>query len=149
MENGIIYPILIERSNVNYTTDVKPQHRVDNNVNPWPKGNTLIIGDSILYGVQEARLTKYKAKVRVNVGARVDDIYDYIAPLLKKIPTNVILHIGSNDSVDKSANQIYSEIVNLKSYIKKVLPKVNVILSCPVIRADNISANFISLMRHL
>ena len=42
---------------------------------------------------------------------------------------------------DKSANEIYAEIVNLKKYIENVLPNVKVFLSCPVIRADNIRAN--------
>ena len=64
-----------------------------------------------------------------------------MCPLLKKVPTNIILHIGSNDSPHKSADQIYSEILNLKRYIEDVLPSVNVYLSGPVIRADNILAN--------
>ena len=71
---------MIDRKNVIYKTGVKPEYRVENNVKPWSKGTTLIIGDSILYGVEEAKLDKYNTKVRVNPGARVDDIYDYIIP---------------------------------------------------------------------
>ena len=37
--------------------------------------------------------------------------------------------------------QIFTEIANLKRYIEDVIPGVNVILSRPVIRADNIKAN--------
>ena len=37
--------------------------------------------------------------------------------------------------------QIYGEILNLKEYVEDVLPNVNVYISCPLIRADNITAN--------
>ena len=112
-----------------------------NYVHPWPHNTTLIIGDSILHGIEESRLQKYNAKVRVNPGSSVDDVYDYIAPLLKKKPTNIILHVGSNDSPHKSADDIFKEISNLKCYIEEVLPGVNVIISCPSIRCDNMKAN--------
>ena len=108
---------------------------------PWPPNTTLIIGDSILSGVEEGWLKKYNAKVRVNPEAQVEDLYDYMAPLLRKKPKNIILHIGSNDSNYKPAEQIFTEISDLKHYIEDVIPGVNVILSCLVIRADNINAN--------
>ena len=118
-----------------------PPSRVINDAYPWPDKTTLIIGDSILNNIEESKLSKYKAKVRANPGSRVDDMYDYMAPLLKKIPSSIILHIGSNDSTSKSAYEIYDEILKLKKYIEDVLPDVTVYLSCPVIRADNITAN--------
>ena len=138
-ENGIVNPIMIDKGN-----DIiakPPMQRANNYIHPWQPNTTLIIGDSILWGVEEARLKKYRAKVRVNPGATVDDIYDYIAPLLKKKPSNIILMVGSNDSIFKSSEQIFMEIVNLKRYIEEVLQGVNVIISCPVVRADNLKAN--------
>ena len=65
---------------------------------------------------------KYNAKVRCHPGACVDDLYDYIAPLIKKKPSNIIMQIGSNDATFKTAEEILSEILNLKHYILKVLP---------------------------
>ena len=115
--------------------------RVTNKVFPWPKGTTLITGSSILCGVQESRLKKYKTKVRPFPGACVDDMYDYLLPLLKKKPTNVILHIGSNDAPRKAADEIAEEMLNLKSFIELIVPGVKVFLSCPVLREDNKHAN--------
>ena len=68
-------------------------------------------------------------------------MYDFLAPLLKKKPTNIILHIGSNDATNKSYGEIINEINNLKSYIEKILPETKVYLSCPVVRTDNTRAN--------
>ena len=47
----------------------------------WIKGTTLIVGDSMLYGINEERLSgkrKHNIKVRVFPGATVDDMYDFI-----------------------------------------------------------------------
>ena len=52
------------------------------------------------------QVEKYKAKVRAFPGSTVDDMHDFLKPLLKKKPSNVILHIGSNDFLDKTAAEI-------------------------------------------
>ena len=70
-------------------------------------------------------------------------MYDYLNPLLKKKPTNIILHIATNDAVSKSADEIKIEIERLKQYIEAILPNVKVFLSCPVLRLDNAQANLI------
>ena len=70
-------------------TRAKPFERVNNQVKAWPQGTVLIIGDSMIGGIEERKLKKYRAKVRTNPGACVDDIYDYIAPLLKKKPAHI------------------------------------------------------------
>ena len=74
-------------------------------------------------------------------GAVIDDMYDFLAPLLKKKLTNVILHIGSNDATHKSEVEIIDQINNLKSHIENILPETRVFLSCPVVRTDNTRAN--------
>ena len=79
--------------------------------------------------------------MRAFPGACVDDMFDYLIPLLKKKPTNIILHIGSNDAPFKSANDIAKEITSLTSFIEKELPGVFIFLSNPVIRLDNNKAN--------
>ena len=120
---------------------------VNNKVHHWPRGTTLIAGDSILYGVEENRLKNKKAKVRVFPGARVDDFYDYLTPLVKKRPTNIILHVGSNDAPHTSAEQILNEILTLKACITSILPTVKIFISCPTVRRDNSKAN--SVLREL
>ena len=92
-------------------------------------------------GLEEKKLRKYKAKVRPFPGACVEDMFYYLIPLLKKKPTNIVLHIGSNDATFKSANDIANEIRSLISFIEKEVPGVMILLSNPVIRLDNKHAN--------
>lgn len=115
----------------------KPRYRVNNNVKLWPPKTTLIIGDSIIQGLEERRLKHYNAKIRSFPGARIDDLYDYLKPLLKKKPTNIILHIGTNDATDKTPGKLKNEINNLKTYIKENLPDVKLMFSLPTLRTDN------------
>ena len=53
------------------------------------------------------------------------------------------MHIGTNDSVLKSAKEIYDEIISLKAYIQEVLPGTQVYLSCPIMRTDIAKANHV------
>ena len=148
-EDGIVHPITIEKKNVFNPIDrgltqliEGTRNRVKNHVQPWPKGTTLITGSSMLLGVTETRLKRYKAKVRAFPGATVDDMFDYLLPLLKKKPSNIILHIGSNDAPHKLYMEIAKEIECLKDFIRNILPTARVYISCPVIRTDNRKANF-------
>ena len=154
--NGIEEPVVVERnegrqgignkslvsrpSNSSSAGEVVKK-RVTNRVKAWPKGTVLIIGDSMLGGVNERMLKNYRVKVRSHGGAYVDDLYDFIAPLLKKKPSYIIMHIGTNDSVDKPAQDIYVELINLRDYINQVLPNTKVYLSCPILRKDIAKAN--------
>ena len=53
---------------------------------------TLIVGDSMLSGIEERRISKgiesRKVKVKNLPGATIDDMYKYVKPLLKKCPDN-------------------------------------------------------------
>ena len=146
---GITHPVSIKgknkfNSNDNTEEDTIPNHtekRVANNTHIWPRGTTLIAGSSIISGIEERRLKKYKAKVRAFPGSTVSDMHDYLKPLLKKKPTYLILQIGSNDSPFKTYNEIASEISDLITFINSILPETKVFTSCPVIRLDNKKAN--------
>ena len=121
--------------------NLTPHYRIQNKIHQWRINTTLIAGDSIIQGLDESRLKKYKCKVRSFPGAVIDDMYDYLEPLLKKKPTNIILHIGTNDATIKSAGKIINELKNLAIHIKEVLPDTNIFMSSPTIRIDNITAN--------
>ena len=96
-------------------------------IHEWPQNTILVTGDSILNGLEENRLNKkLKVEVRAFPGAGTEDMYDYLAPLLRKKPTQIVLHIGSNDSPDKSSNVILNDILKLRTHIETVLPTVKV-----------------------
>ena len=143
--NGIVNPITIADTKPRSLVKAEVQnyriHRTYRKVHPWPKGTTLIAGSSLLLGINEGKLQKYKCKVRPFPGSTIDDMYDYLNPLLKKNPSNIILHIGSNDALDKTTEEIANEIIHLKEFIESVLPSVKIFWSCPILRLDNMKAN--------
>ena len=117
----------------------RARYRVQDQPFPWPKGTTLVVGDSMIQGIEENKLKRYKAKIRSFPGSTIDDLYDYIKPLLKKKPTNVIIHCGTNDAQNKSAGMIINELNNLKIHIEEVNPGTNVFFSTPIIRKDDVT----------
>ena len=118
----------------------------------WPAGTCLIVGDSILTGIDEKRLSRNNqvVKVRDFRGATIDDLKHHLVPLLKKKPEHIILHIGTNDAVSKTSRQILDELLQLKQYIINTLPTCRVIVSRPTIRTDGkaplILSNFNKLL---
>ena len=81
-------------------------------------------------------------------------MYDYLSPLLKKKPSYIIVHIGSNNSPYKTSSHILDEMLKLKAHIEIVLPTVRVYFSCPILRFDDVKANLtlhhlVKKMKHL
>ena len=59
----------------------------------WKSATVLVVGDSMVHGLIEPKLGKKgSVKVRSFPGAIVDDMKDYIKPLLLKKPSKIILH---------------------------------------------------------
>ena len=116
----------------------------DNEKKKWPSNTILVTGDSILNNIEENRLSKkFNVKVRSFPGADICDMYDYITPLLRKEPAYIILHIGSNDAVNRSSDEIVKRVFRLKDHIESILPYVKVYLSSPIPRYDNVKAGFV------
>ena len=67
-------------------------------------------------------------------------MYSYLTPLLKKEPSVVLLHIGSNDASSKTSEVILTELLQLKHHIESCLPSCRVIISHPTLRLDNAKA---------
>ena len=53
-------------------------------------------------------------QVRDFRGATIDDLKHHLVPLLKKKAEHIILHIGTNDAVSKTSEQIVDELLQLK-----------------------------------
>ena len=67
-------------------------------------------------------------------------MHDYIKPLLKKCPDNIILHVGTNNTVDESSKVVLGK---LKGIYGNTLPESNVIISNLITRTDNGKASLI------
>ena len=44
-------------------------------------------------------------------GATINDMYDYIKPLFKKAPDNVILNVGTNDAPNSTSRTILDNML--------------------------------------
>ena len=87
-----------------------------------------------------------RASVKIKIsfgGAKVKDMYSYLTPLLRKKPSVLILHVGTNDTVSKTSDVILDEILDLKNHVENVVPGINVVISKMIMRSDNIKANTI------
>ena len=151
-EDGIISPIQAKRQ-----TRFAPDSQHDEEISSpssrfsfppaitekkaWPSGTTLIVGDSMISGVSERGLSNYRAKVSCHPGATIEDMLDYIKPLMKKEPDNIIVHVSTNDAPYKPSKQIVDELLNLRKFILSTLPNCKVFISCPTFRTDNKLAN--------
>ena len=94
----------------------------------------------MLHEIDENRLSGAKpnsVKVRIFRGATIDDMKDFLKPYLKRPPTNIILHFGTNNSINYSSSVILNKLLSLKNFIHTELPESNVILSNIIDRSDN------------
>ena len=101
----------------------------------WKKGTTLIIGDSMLGGIDETRL--WNTKVRSKPGASIEDMFFQITPYLRKNPSNIICHVGTNNAKSDDANMIMEKLVKLKEYIMTWCPVANLVFSSLIMRKDD------------
>ena len=104
----------------------------------WRKNTTLFVGDSMISGIDQQRLSikRRMVKVRSFPGATINDMCDYIKSLLKEAPDKVILHVGTNDAPNSTSGAIL-DMLSLKSFIEKTLPQSKVCISNVVKRTDN------------
>ena len=90
----------------------------------WHKITKLIVEDSMISGIDQKLLSIKGRIVKVQSfpEATINDMYDYIKPLLKKAPANVILHVGTNDAPNSTSRAILDNMLSLKSFFGKTLP---------------------------
>ena len=91
----------------------------------------------MLAGIEEKRmLRKRGVKVRIFPGALTPYVR-YLKLFLKKNSNSIILHIGTNNSVNETSRNILNGILSLKNFIEKFCPACKVIVSYVVYRSDN------------
>ena len=104
------------------------------------KNGIYIIGDSMLRPIKGIDLKKEaKSKTPIYVkcfpGARTDCMHSYSWPTMKRNPSCVILHVGTNDlQSDNTALEIANEIINLGKKLKSI--NNDVIISGIIPRRD-------------
>ena len=133
--DGIIQPISAEKRT--FVADESSDS------SRWPRDTILIAGDSMIGGIHEKMSKTYNVKVRSHPGATTRDMRDHLNALLRKKPSHLILHAGTNDAVDinTSADDIYDRLIDLKILAESSVPGIKVSLSPPTVRFDDGLAN--------
>ena len=93
-------------------------------------------------GLRESKISfRRNIKVGFFPGPRIQDMYYYLVPLLRKRPDKIVLHVGTNDAPHIKADEMPQELGKLKSFTWEMLPSGKIILSAPSIRVEKHNAN--------
>ena len=101
----------------------------------------------MINGIDKKRISEKNSNVKVRYfnGALVEDMFYNLVPLMRKNPSALILHVGTNNTVSDSSNVILKKIKsyikinnqNQISYIKINNPECRITISQPIRRTDN------------
>ena len=83
----------------------------------------------------------FNNQIRTFPGAKVSDMECYVKPTLARTPDHLILHVGTNDVRQSSAQEITNAISTLGQNIKKELPTTNLAISEVITRNDDPTLN--------
>ena len=105
--------------------------------------DVYIVGDSMLNGLDERKMKKGNAhiKVRVHPGATVTDMLDYLKPISRKQPSYLILHVGTNDIKSQTPVEILGNFERVKDMIANESPETRLVILSLILRNDNIELN--------
>jgi len=104
---------------------------------------TAVLGDSLLRGIRRdkiSRSTKQRVRIGCFPGATIEDMKYYIKPTLKRKPDHVILHIGTNNSLANSAEEVTAGIATLCDEITQDQPDAHITISELITRDDKQNA---------
>ena len=92
---------------------------------------TVIVGDSMVKNVRGWDLSNQKNKVIVKSfsGATTEDMEDYLKPILRKEPKNLILYVGTNDLKAMEPAHLSNSIESLAINIEENSPNTSVSIS--------------------
>lgn len=125
------------------TNTSQPNKETNQPVNGQPeaKRSVIIAGDSIIQHVHGWEISHENCNVAMKSfsGSKIEDMTDYLKPLIRRKPDEIILHIGTNNLKDSSATpqQLAEGISNLGTQIRNSSPSTKICLSALLIRNDN------------
>ena len=119
-------------------TNENNKHLSSDDMNDNTKKYVEIVGDSHLNAVNEYGLgSKEKnrlVKIKRWSGGDMKDIADIIKPVIRKNPTDIIIHAGSNN-LSKEGN-IMKEVKNVYKIVKEDGPDIKLAFSNIMVRKD-------------
>lgn len=134
-EDGITEPIMAQGKQV-FNQDLENMMQCNKQI--------YILSDSMLNQIDDKRLSKKcDVKVKCHGGCTIKCIYKHLPEIAISKPNYIIVHVSTNDSTTKTSDEILREINKLVDDINKILPNCEVIVSTPIGRLDNSTANTI------
>ena len=70
----------------------------------------------------------------------MEDMHYNILPLLRKKPTTIILHVGTNGATTDNTAEITIKLLKLEKFILSILPTCRIIFSSLIDRFDDLKA---------
>ena len=124
-----------EISNANQSKSTKQlntdQHHDNSKSRNHKVKTTVIVGDSMIKNLQGWRLSNANNHVVVKSfsGATTSDIEDYLKPIVRREPEEIILHVGTNDLKLMSDELVADGVINLAIQIRENSPSTKVTIS--------------------
>ena len=121
---------------------VKNQNQNDkdkNSVKNQNKRSIHVVGDSMLNMIQENYNVNTKsaiAKVHAFSGATIEDLHDYILPIAREEPDNLIIHAGTNNIRNDTPEEIVEKLMMLHDHVSSIASGSKIALSNIIRRHD-------------
>ncbi len=122
-----------------HATCSKDNHE-DQSKRPSHRSKIAVIGDSTVKYLNPTKLRQNLKKsvlVRSFPGAKVVDMKHYVQPTLSTSPETLVLHVGTNDLGQKSAQDVLEDLINLGQFITKDSPTTKLVISAIITRTDD------------
>ena len=106
------------------------------------KTKISILGDSMIKDLIGSKMSSSRSvSVKSFSGAKTSDMKHYIVPTLSTPPDEIGLHIGTNDIIHSSAQQIIQNISEIGDIISEASSETKVTISNIITRSDNVNLN--------
>ena len=106
------------------------------------KTKISILGDSMIKDLIGSKMSSSRSvSVKSFSGAKTSDMKHYIVPTLSTPPDEIVLHIGTNDIIHSSAQQIIQNISEIGDIISEASSETKVTISNIITRSDNVNLN--------
>ena len=106
------------------------------------KTKISILGDSMIKDLIGSKMSSSRSvSVKSFSGAKTSDMKHYIVPTLSTPPDEIVLHIGTNDIIHSSAQQIIQKISEVGDIIFEASSETKVTISNIITRSDNVNLN--------
>ena len=103
------------------------------------KRSIHVVGDAMRNMIQENYSVNTKTanvKVHAFLGATMEDLHDYILPIARKEPDNLIIHAGTNNIRNDTPEKIVGKLMKLHDHVSSIASTSKIALSNIIRRHD-------------